>query len=125
MQALRQTSELIIDEFEKLASIRKRAREAIADASKAQQLLLKKSRPDDLRDLDAFMHALSAVRNQRGHLISLREVREVDRRVLDALEAGRRPPEFEEWMERMGIWRNGRLTDRAGDPSIFDAQGLP
>ncbi|MGI5862162.1 MAG: ethanolamine ammonia-lyase subunit EutB [Myxococcales bacterium] len=39
---------------------------------------------------------------------------------------GLRPaPEFEEWMERMGIWRNGRLTDRAGDPSIFDAQGLP
>ncbi|HCF59075.1 MAG TPA: ethanolamine ammonia lyase large subunit [Myxococcales bacterium] len=39
---------------------------------------------------------------------------------------GLRPaPEFERWMERMGLWRNGRLTDRAGDPSIFDAQGLP
>ena len=34
-------------------------------------------------------------------------------------------PEFEQWMERMGIWRNGRLTKRAGDPSIFDGQGLP
>jgi ethanolamine ammonia-lyase large subunit len=39
---------------------------------------------------------------------------------------GLRPtPEFEAWLERMGLWRNGRLTDRAGDPSIFDAQGLP
>jgi ethanolamine ammonia-lyase large subunit len=28
-------------------------------------------------------------------------------------------PEFEEWMERAGIWRNGRLTRRAGDPTIF------
>lgn len=38
---------------------------------------------------------------------------------------GLRPtPEFESWLERMGLWRNGRLTDRAGDPSIFDAQGL-
>ncbi len=30
-------------------------------------------------------------------------------------------PEFEAWLERMGLWRNGRLTDRAGDPSVFDA----
>jgi ethanolamine ammonia-lyase large subunit len=28
-------------------------------------------------------------------------------------------PEFEVWMERMGLWENGRLTARAGDPSIF------
>jgi len=33
---------------------------------------------------------------------------------------GMRPaPEFEKWMEEIGIWRNGRLTKRAGDPSIF------
>jgi ethanolamine ammonia-lyase large subunit len=39
---------------------------------------------------------------------------------------GLRPtPEFEAWLERMGLWRNGKLTDRAGDPSVFDAQGLP
>lgn len=29
-------------------------------------------------------------------------------------------PEFERWLERMGLWRNGRLTDRAGDPTIFE-----
>jgi ethanolamine ammonia-lyase large subunit len=28
-------------------------------------------------------------------------------------------PEFEAWMESMGLWRNGRLTKKAGDPSIF------
>ena len=28
-------------------------------------------------------------------------------------------PEFEKWMEKMGLWENGRLTARAGDPSIF------
>jgi ethanolamine ammonia-lyase large subunit len=34
---------------------------------------------------------------------------------------GLRPaPEFEAWLERMGLWRNGRLTDRAGDASVFD-----
>jgi ethanolamine ammonia-lyase large subunit len=28
-------------------------------------------------------------------------------------------PEFEAWMERVGLWREGRMTDRAGDPSQF------
>ncbi len=28
-------------------------------------------------------------------------------------------PEFEEWMEEMGLWAGGQLTDKAGDPSIF------
>lgn len=31
-------------------------------------------------------------------------------------------PEFEAWLVRMGLWRNGRLTARAGDPSIFNSQ---
>lgn len=34
---------------------------------------------------------------------------------------GLRPlPEFEKWLERMGIMENGRLTKLAGDPSIFN-----
>ncbi len=28
-------------------------------------------------------------------------------------------PEFEAWMESMGLWRNGKLTARAGDASLF------
>lgn len=34
---------------------------------------------------------------------------------------GLRPaPEFEAWLEKHGIMENGRLTPRAGDPSIFE-----
>lgn len=34
---------------------------------------------------------------------------------------GLRPlPEFEKWLEKMGIMENGKLTKLAGDPSIFD-----
>ncbi|EHQ88780.1 ethanolamine ammonia-lyase subunit EutB [Desulfosporosinus youngiae] len=34
---------------------------------------------------------------------------------------GLRPlPEFEQWLEKMGILEDGHLTERAGDPSIFD-----
>ncbi len=33
---------------------------------------------------------------------------------------GKRPiPEFEQWLEKMGIMEDGRLTRRAGDPTIF------
>ncbi|MDP3276322.1 MAG: ethanolamine ammonia-lyase subunit EutB [Deltaproteobacteria bacterium] len=33
---------------------------------------------------------------------------------------GLRPaPEFESWLERVGLWRDGHMTDRAGDPSVF------
>jgi ethanolamine ammonia-lyase large subunit len=36
---------------------------------------------------------------------------------------GLRPaPEFEAWLERMGLWRNGRLTERAGDASLFEQE---
>ncbi len=36
---------------------------------------------------------------------------------------GLRPaPEFEKWMERMGFMKEGLLTKRAGDPSIFNAE---
>lgn len=39
---------------------------------------------------------------------------------------GLRPaPEFEAWLERMGLWRNGRLTARAGDASVFDEEFRP
>ena len=38
---------------------------------------------------------------------------------------GLRPaPEFEKWLEHMGLWRNGRLTKRAGDASIFSSKAL-
>lgn len=32
-------------------------------------------------------------------------------------------PEFERWLERLGIMENGKLTKRAGDPTIFAGKG--
>ncbi len=31
-------------------------------------------------------------------------------------------PEFEEWLTSMGLWRNGKLTPRAGDASVFSTR---
>jgi ethanolamine ammonia-lyase large subunit len=39
---------------------------------------------------------------------------------------GLRPaPEFEAWLERLGLWRDGRLTELAGDASVFDLESRP
>ena len=32
-------------------------------------------------------------------------------------------PEFEAWMESIGLWRGGKLTKKAGDASVFTAKG--
>ena len=77
---------LIIDEFEKLRALEKTARDAVRGAEDSQKALLDKLRPDDLRTVDAFLDALSALKRQRGALVSLKEVRSVEQARVSALE---------------------------------------
>ena len=86
LKAIKQTGELIIDEFEKVIAIRKRAREALAEAQAKQTALIKTLRPGDWKSVEQYMHALTALRNQRGAVITLREVRSIDLAALEALE---------------------------------------
>ncbi|MCA9694091.1 MAG: DNA repair ATPase, partial [Myxococcales bacterium] len=83
---IRATGELVIDEFEKVIAIRKRAREALAGARAEQEALIKSLRPDDWKDVGEFMQALTRLRTRRGHVITLRDVRSIDLPALDALE---------------------------------------
>ncbi|MCB9602319.1 MAG: DNA repair ATPase [Sandaracinus sp.] len=87
LEDLRRTAELVVDEFEKLSALKKRADEALAGARKAQEELLAEVRAADFHSIDAFMQALSALRRQRGALVTLKEVRYVDEAALSALEA--------------------------------------
>jgi len=86
LRTIRQTGELIIDEFEKVVQIRRRAREALAEAQARQAALVKTLRPGDWKNVEQYMQALTALRNQRGAVITLREVRSIDLAALDALE---------------------------------------
>ncbi|HYQ42796.1 MAG TPA: DNA repair ATPase [Polyangiaceae bacterium] len=69
---------LIIDEFEKLRALERAARDAVRAAEESQKQLLDKLRPSELRSVDSFLGALSALKKQRGALVSLKEVRSVD-----------------------------------------------
>lgn len=86
LHEIRSTSELIVDEFEKVVQIKRRAAEALAEAETEQEQLLRGLRPDSWERVDDFMEALTSLRTQRGHLITLKEMRYADVDKLDALE---------------------------------------
>jgi MoxR-like ATPase len=86
LKELRGIAEQIIDEFEKVEAIRRRAVDALAKAEEHQKELLS-SRPEDIKSAAEFMAALTALRRQRGSLGTLRELRYMDLPRVDALEA--------------------------------------
>ncbi|MGE0326128.1 MAG: DNA repair ATPase [Polyangiaceae bacterium] len=83
---LRSTAELIVDEFDKVVAIKERAQAALADAIEKQQALEARIRPESFGAIEQFMQGLTELRNQRGHLISLRELRYIDTPRVDQLE---------------------------------------
>lgn len=82
IKEIRATAELIIDEFEKVESLRAQAAKAVAEVEQA--LDEKTSEPTAIED---YVAQLSGLRSRQGHVISLRELRYIDRPRLDALEA--------------------------------------
>lgn len=83
---MRRTCELVVDEFEKVLAIRGQAARALEDAARGQAELLRDVRPEDWTSIESFTGALNRLRTQRGHLISLREMRYIDGGRIDALE---------------------------------------
>ncbi|MBL8741431.1 MAG: DNA repair ATPase, partial [Myxococcales bacterium] len=80
------TAELIIDEFEKVSAIRKRSAQALAETEEAQSRIINSLRTSDIKSIEEFMGSLSDLRKQRGHLITLREMRYMDLPKVDTLE---------------------------------------
>ncbi|MEO8900143.1 MAG: DNA repair ATPase [Polyangiaceae bacterium] len=78
---------LIIDEFEKFRALERSARDAVRSAEESQKALLEKLRPADLNSVDGFLGALSALKKQRGALVTLKDVRSVDPARVAELEA--------------------------------------
>ncbi len=86
LNPIRTSAELIIDEFEKVLAIRRRSAQSLAESEEQQRELMREVRPQDLRSVDAFMGALTALRQQRGRLITLREMRYIALSSIDRME---------------------------------------
>jgi hypothetical protein len=87
LKQVAQTSELVIDEFEKVQSIQAQSKKAMLGAEQAQKELLQKIRPDSWQTAEDYVNALSQLRHQRGHLITIREYRYIDLKRIDQLDA--------------------------------------
>ncbi len=86
LKAVAETAELVLDEFEKVESIRQRSEQALAEAHSRQQQLLKQINVDSWHQAQQFVEALDQIRTLRGHLLSIREYRYIDIAALDEME---------------------------------------
>ena len=83
---VRDVAELIIDEFEKVQILQRQAGDALGEAREKQGNLKDELHPDSWVQAEQFMHALTGLRTQRGHLITMRDVRYINRSAIDGME---------------------------------------
>ncbi|BCE00292.1 DNA repair ATPase [Marinicellulosiphila megalodicopiae] len=72
------TSELVLDEFEKVETIRNKANEAIVSAKTKLESLLVKIRGFNWNKPSDFVTALDQLSTFKGHLITIKELRYID-----------------------------------------------
>lgn len=75
VQDISSTSELVIDEFEKVQNIRQQSEKTMAEAEQKQQQLMQAIRVDNLSDAEAYVQALNDIRRQRGQLTTIKSHR--------------------------------------------------
>ena len=80
------TSELVLDEFEKVESIQRKSAQALQEAREKQESLLSSLRPENWQSPEEFVAALDELRQQRGHLLTIRDYRYMDTAAVQTLE---------------------------------------
>ncbi|MBS9780454.1 MAG: DNA repair ATPase, partial [Moraxellaceae bacterium] len=81
------TAELVIDEFAKVHSIQKQTQKAVSEAEEKQTEILRLIRITTFETANDYVAQLSALRQQKGHLASLEELRYLDTEKLAELVA--------------------------------------
>lgn len=75
---IQQTADQALDEFEKVLGVQKRAAQAIAEAQSQQQKLFSQARHDSFKSAQDFVSNLAALKQFKGHLLSLSDVKLID-----------------------------------------------
>ncbi|MEX6501205.1 DNA repair ATPase [Pseudomonas zhanjiangensis] len=81
------TGELVLDEFEKVESIRQQSARAMSEAETRQKNLLGGLLLDSWDEVQQFVEALNSITAQRGQLLTIRDYRYIDVVRIDAMEA--------------------------------------
>lgn len=102
------TGEAVLDEYEKVESIRAQSDRAMREATTRQKALLTTLNPERFERVQDYVAALQGVSAQRGHLLTIRELRYIDVAAIDAMEA-----ELVAANERLGAATGDYLADPA------------
>ncbi|WP_144392259.1 DNA repair ATPase [Pleionea sediminis] len=87
LKQISKTSELVIDEYEKVENIQKQSAKALREAIVEQETLVRDLESENWHNAQDFVEALSRLNHQRGHLLTIRELRYIDRKKIDELES--------------------------------------
>ncbi|SLJ83727.1 DNA repair ATPase [Psychrobacter sp. DAB_AL43B] len=80
------TAELVIDEFAKVQSIQKQTQNALSNAEEKQNDILRQIKTTTFESASDYVDQLSAIRRQKGHLVSLEDLRYLDSAKLEVLQ---------------------------------------
>jgi MoxR-like ATPase len=86
IRLIRETAELVLDEFEKVQAIQQRAAESLQQAQGTQRELIREIQRRDYKKPDDHVLGLKAINQQRGHLLTLHEQRYMDHGALEELD---------------------------------------
>ncbi|MBT7443845.1 MAG: AAA domain-containing protein [Methylococcales bacterium] len=86
LRQISETAELVLDEFEKVESIRKKSIESLADAETTQKSLLTSIQAEQWGTAEEYIDALDRLRKQRGHLLTIRDYRYINVDAVDTME---------------------------------------
>ena len=79
------TGESVLDEYEKVEGIRRQSETAMREADAAHRTLLGRLQPESWNRIQDFVDALNEIARQRGHLLTIRELRYIDTAAIDAM----------------------------------------
>ena len=82
---VKETSEAVIDEYEKVESIRDQSNKALDEAQTLQIDLLRQLQPSSWHTPQEFVEGLNKISAQQGQLLTIREYRYIDVALIDKL----------------------------------------
>lgn len=83
---IRNTAELVLDEYEKVQSIRAQTDVVVSEVADVQGALMRDLKPDSWKAPDQFVGFLARLREHRGRVRTLNDRRYADKHRIDALE---------------------------------------
>lgn len=83
---IKRTATLVLEEFDKVVTLKKAASKAFEEASKSFNDKARRMNPDDFRSVEEYVEALAFLRTARGQLITLKDMRYAPLDEINAIE---------------------------------------